>query len=139
MTRALAISGATFSKAFAMYSYESPWISVTPYALIVQPAGYGVMISQLIMVAVKRSIEACDLGQRGEFGQKRTDRRQVVGLMKWRKRREPLQTCNHTMVNQYGAIIVGTTMDDPMPDSEWTELKFVPQPCACDQQGSRNI
>ena len=29
--------------------------SVTPYALIMQPAGYGVMIGQLVMVASKAS------------------------------------------------------------------------------------
>ena len=36
---------------------------ITPYTFIVQPSGYGVMIRQLVMVAVKRRVEASDLRQ----------------------------------------------------------------------------
>ena len=43
------------------------------------------------------------------------------------------------MVDQYGPIVIGTAVDDPMPDSEWTELEFVAQPSGRDQQCSRNV
>ena len=76
--------------------------SVTPDALLVQPAGYGVVVRDLVVVAVKGRVEAGDLRQRGKIGEQRADRRQIVGLMQRRKRREPLQTRDHTMVDQHG-------------------------------------
>ena len=113
--------------------------SVTPDTLIVEPAGYGVVIRHFVMVAVKRSVEAGDLRQRGEIGKKRTDRRQIVGLMKRRKRREALQTRNHAMVDQHGPVVIGTAMDDPMADGERAQLKFIPQPGACEHHRGRNV
>jgi hypothetical protein len=62
-----------------------------------------------------------------------------MGLMKWRKRRETLQTRDHTMVDQDGSAVVGTAMDDPVPDSEGPYLKFLAQPGAGNQQCSRGI
>lgn len=59
--------------------------------------------------------------------------------MKWRKRGEALQARDHAMVDHDGSIVIGTAMDDPMPDSEWAELKFVSQPCARDHHCRRNI
>lgn len=112
---------------------------ITPYALVVEPAGYGVMIRHFVMIAMKCSVEACDLRQRRKFGKKRTDRRQIVGLMKRRKRRKPLQTRNYAVVNHHGSVVIRTAMDDPMSDSEWAELKFISQPCACDQHCSWNV
>jgi len=91
------------------------------------------------VVAVERSVETGDLRQRWEISKKRTDRRQIVGLMKRRKRRKALQTRNHAVVDHDGSIVIGTAMDDPMSDSEWAELKFISQPCACDQHRSRNV
>ena len=38
--------------------------------------------------------------------------------MQRRKCRQPLQTRDHAMIDQYGAIVVGTAMDDPMADGE---------------------
>ena len=100
--------------------------SVAPDPLFVQPAGNGVVVSDFIVVAVKCGVEAGDLRQSREIGEQRADRRQVVRLMQRRKRREPLQTRDHTMVDQHGTIIVGTAMDDAMADGERTQLKLVP-------------
>ena len=100
--------------------------SVTADALLMQPARYGVVVRDLVVVAVKGRVEAGDLGQSGKFGKQDSDRRQIVGLMQRRKCREPLQTRDHAMVDQHRAIVVGTAMDDPMADGERAQLKFVP-------------
>ena len=113
--------------------------SVTPDPLIVQPAGYGVVVRDFVVVAVKGRVEAGDLRQSGKIGEQRADRRQIVGLMQRRKRREPLQTRDHAMVDQHGPIIIGTAMHDPMADGERAQLKFIPQPGAREHQGGRDI
>ena|ERR1700686_3166771 len=100
--------------------------SVTPDPLIVKLARNGVVVSDLVVVAMKGGVEAGDLRQSREIGEQRTNRRQVVGLMQRRERGKPLQTCDHTMVDHHGTIVIGTTMDDPMADGEWTQSKFVP-------------
>jgi hypothetical protein len=92
-----------------------------------------------VVVAVKRRVEAGYLRQSGKIDEQRADRRQVVRLMQRRKRREPFQTRDHTMVDQCGTIVIGTAMDDPMADGERTQLNFVPQPGTCDHQGGRDI
>ena len=45
--------------------------SVTANSLVVQPAGYGVVIRDLVVVAVKGRIEAGDLRQSGKIGEQR--------------------------------------------------------------------
>ena len=62
-----------------------------------------------------------------------------MGLVQRRERREPLQTRNHTMVDQNGTIVIGAAVDDPMADGERAQLKFVPQPGACEHQGGGDI
>ena len=118
ITRPLAISGATCGKRLCDIFIGKTVKSVTPDSLVVQLAGYGVVVRDLVVVAVKRRVEAGDLRQSRKIGKQRPDRRQIVGLMQRRKRREPLQTRDHAMVDQHGAIIVGTAMDDPMADGE---------------------
>ena len=113
--------------------------SVAADSLLVQPAGYGVVVRDLVVVAVKGRVEAGDLGQRGKFGKQGADRRQIVRLMQRRKCRETLQTRDHAMVDQHGAIVIGTAMHDPMADGERAQLKFVPQPGAREHQCRRNI
>jgi hypothetical protein len=49
--------------------------SVTSYPLFVESAGYSVVIRQVIVVTVKGRVEACDLRQSREIGEKGTDRR----------------------------------------------------------------
>ena len=84
------------------------------FALLMQPAGYGVVVRDLVVIAVKGRVEAGDLGQSRKFGKQGSDRRQIVGLMQRCKCRQPLETRDHTVVDQYGAVVVGTAMDDPM-------------------------
>ena len=55
--------------------------SVAPDPLLMQPAGYGVVIRDLVVVAVKGRVEAGDLRQSRKFGEQGSDRRQIVGLM----------------------------------------------------------
>src|ERR1700722_19232338 len=59
--------------------------------------------------------------------------------MQWRERREPLQMRDHTMIDQYGTIVIGTAVDDPMADREWAQLQFIPQPRIREHHGGRNI
>ena len=139
MTRPLAISGATSGKRLRDVFIGKTVKSVAPDPLLVQPAGYGVVVRDLVVVAMKGGVEAGDLRQRGKIGEQRADRRQIVGLMQRRKRREPLQTRDHAMVDQHGTIVIGTAMDDPMADGERTQLKFVPQPGAREHQGGRDV
>ena len=42
--------------------------SVAPDSLVVQPAGYGVVVRDLVVAAVKGRVEAGDLRQRGKIG-----------------------------------------------------------------------
>ena len=92
--------------------------SVTANSLLVQPAGYGVVVRDLVVAAVKGRVKAGDLRQSRKFGKQGSDRRQIVGLMQRCKCRQPLKTRDHAMIDQYGAIVVGTTMDDAMADGE---------------------
>ena len=93
---------------------------VAPDSLIVQPAGYGVVIRDLVVVAVKGRVEAGDLGQRGKVGKQGANGRQIVRLMQRRKRRETLQTRYHAMVDQHGPVVIRTTVHDPVADCERT-------------------
>ncbi len=100
--------------------------SVTTDALLVQPAGYGVVVRDLVVVTVKGRVEAGDLGQSRKIGKQGSDRRQIVGLMQRCKCRQPLETRDHTVVDQYGAVIIRTTVNDPMADGERVQLMLVP-------------
>ena len=100
--------------------------SVAADSLVVQPARYGVVVRDLVVVAVKGRVEAGDLRQRGKIGEQGADRRQIVGLMQRRECREPLQTRDHAMVDQHGPIIIRTAVHDPMADGERAQLKFIP-------------
>ena len=100
--------------------------SVAADSLGMQPARYGVMVCNCVVVAVKGGVEAGDLRQSGKFGEQRPDRRQIVRLMQRCQRREPLQARDHAMVDQYGPIIIRTAVNDPMADGERAQLKFVP-------------
>ena len=62
-----------------------------------------------------------------------------MGLVQRRKRRKPLQTRDHAMVDQHGAIIIRTAVHDPMADGERAHLKFIPQPAARLHQCRRNV
>ena len=126
MTRPLAISGADILQAPCDVFIGKTVKSVASDPLVVQPAGNGVVVRNFVMVAVKGRVEAGDLRQSGEIDQQRANWRQIVGLMQRRKRREPLQMRNHAMINQYGTIVIGTAMDDPMADRARAQLKFVP-------------
>ena len=92
--------------------------SVTANSLLVQPARYGVVVRDRVVAAVKGRVEAGDLRQSRKFGEQGSDRRQIVGLMQRRKCRQPLKARDHAMIDQYGAIVVGTAMDDAMADGE---------------------
>ena len=94
--------------------------SVAPDPFIVQPTGYGVVVRDLVMVAVKGRIEAGDLRQCGKIGKQGADRRQIMRLMQRRQRREALQTRDYAMVDQHGPIIIRTAMHDPMADGKRT-------------------
>src|SRR5258708_33571674 len=76
-----------------------PVKSIPPDTLIVQSAGYGVVVRDRVVIAVKGRVEAGDLGQSGKIAEQGADRRQIVGLMQRRERRETLQTRNHAMVD----------------------------------------
>ena len=93
---------------------------ITPDPFIVQPAGYGVVVRDLVMVAVKGRVEAGDLRQRRKSGKQSADRRQIVGLMQRRERREALQTRDHAVVDQHGPVVIRTAMHDPVADGERT-------------------
>jgi hypothetical protein len=113
--------------------------AVTPNPLLVETAGYRVVIGQIAVVAMKGGIEAGDLRQSRKVSEKGTDRGQIMRLMKWSKRCEPLQSRDHAMIDQYGSVIVRPTVDNPVPDSQRPELKFIPEPRAGDQQCGRHI
>jgi hypothetical protein len=113
--------------------------SVAADSLFMQPAGYGVVIRDLVMVSVKGRVEASDLGQSRKFDEQGSDRRQIVRLMQRCKCRETLQPGDYPMVDQHGAIIVGTAMNDAMAHRERAHVMFVPQPGAGKHQGRRNI
>ena len=52
--------------------------SVTANSLLVQPAGYGVVVRDLVVVAVKGRVEAGDLRQSGKFG-----KQERIGARLW--------------------------------------------------------
>jgi len=62
----------------------------------------------------------------GKLGKQGSDRRQIVGLMQRCKCRQPLETRDHTVVDHYGAVIIRTTVNDPMADGERVQLMLRP-------------
>ena len=53
--------------------------SVTPDPLIVKLARNGVVVSDLVVVAMKGGVEAGDLRQSREIGEQRTNRNNLAG------------------------------------------------------------
>ena len=80
--------------------------TIAPDPLLVKVTGDGVVVRDLVVVAMKGGIEAGDLRKRGKIGEQRADRRQIVGLMQRCKSREPLQVRNRAMVDQHRTIVI---------------------------------
>ena len=92
--------------------------SITPDPFIVQAEGYGVVVRDLVVIAVKGRVEAGDLRQCGKSGKQSADWRQIMRLMQGRERSEMLQTRDHAMIDQHGPVVIGTAMHDAMADGQ---------------------
>ena len=101
-------------------------------------ARHGIMVRQRTMSAMKRSVEAGDLGQSRAVDEKRADGRQVVRLVQWRERDVSLQTAQHFLVDKNGAAVVWAAMDNAMAHRDEIDAKFIAQPgaAACKAAGT---
>lgn len=113
--------------------------SITPHAFSMKPMWDRIAIRHHVMRAVKRGVETGYLRKGRKVGQKRADRCQVMRLMKWGQRDEPLQLGHDAVVDQHRPIIARTAMDDAMADSNRADAKLVPQPIARDTHRGRNV
>ena len=124
ITRPFATSGAICGKVFDVFVRETVK-SVTPHAFGVKLMRDRIVVSDRVMGAVKRGVEAGHLWKVRKIGQKRADRRQVMRLMKRSQRNEPLQSGHDAMVDQHRPVIVRTAMNDAMTDSHRVDAKFI--------------
>ena len=84
------------------------------------------MVGEVVVIAVKRGVEAGDLRKAGEIRQQRSNRRQIVRLMQWCERRITLEPAHHIVVDQNRAVIVGAAMYHAVADRERDDLTLVP-------------
>ena len=105
--------------------------AIATHAILMELARDRVKIGKIIMMAVKCGVEAGDLRKRREAGKNRTDRRQIVRLMQRRECRIVLKPSNDAVIDQRRLILIRPAMDHPVPDRQWCDPLFVPQPIGC--------
>src|SRR5882762_5566386 len=113
--------------------------SVTAYAFVVKLMLDCIVVCDRVMRTVKRGVEAGHLRKGWKIGQKRTDRCQVMRLMKRGQRNEQLKPRYDAGVDQHRSVVVWTAMNDMMTDSHRADAKLVAQPFACDTHRGRNV
>ena len=113
--------------------------SVAPHAFRVEALGNRVMVGQRIMGAMKRGIEARDLGNPGHAVKKRADRRKVVRLMQRRERRVAFEPRKNLFVDQDRLIVFRSAMDHAMADGGRLKLLRFAQPRTRSLQRRRNV
>lgn len=84
------------------------------------------------MRAVERSIKTSHLWEFWKIGEKRPDRSQIMRLMKWGKRHEPLQSGYDTVVDQHWLAEIRSTVNNAVTDCDRANADFIAQPSADD-------
>ena len=69
---------------------------------------------------MKTRIEASDLRHFRQSFEDRLDRREIVGLMKWRQWNELIEFSQHAGVEDRWTTEASTAMDHPMADAQHT-------------------
>ncbi len=113
--------------------------AVAPDAFGIETLRDRVMIGQRAMAAMKGGVEAGDLRQIRETGQDRTDRRQIVRLMKRRQRNVAFQSRQYVLIDPDRPVVVRAAMHDAMPDRNRIDLQLSAQPGACCRERGRDI
>ena len=104
--------------------------AVSAHALGVEMVRQRVVVGNRAMAAMKRRVEACDLGQVRKAGENRSDRRQVAGLVQRGQRSVPFQVRKHAGIDHDRPVICRTAVHDPMTDSDWIDVVLLAQPVA---------
>ena len=102
--------------------------AVATHALCVEPLRNRIVVGDRAVAAVKGGVEAGDLGQPWKTGEKRTNRRKIVRLVKRRQRHIALELREHLVVDEHGPVVVRAAVHDPMSDRVGFELLRVAQP-----------
>src|ERR1043165_384901 len=105
--------------------------SVAAHAFGIKPLRDRIMVSDRMMAAVKRGIEACDLGNSGHAVKQDTNWGQVVWLMERCKRRIPLKSRKNALINEYRSIVFRPAMHHAVANGGRLDLLRFAQPRAC--------
>ena len=97
------------------------------------------MVRNRAVAAVERGVEAGDLGKTGHASENRTNRREVVGLVKRRQRHIAFEIGQHLAVDQDGPVVIRAAMRDPMPDRDGLKVLRVTQPGSGRHERGPNI
>src|SRR5579863_4746591 len=73
------------------------------------------------------------------MGEKRSNRREVVGLMQRRKDTVSFQARQHFPIDDNGAVIFRAAVNDAMADGNQFDRLSYPQPVSRDRNSSRNV
>ena len=101
---------------------RQPVKSIASHTLGIQRQWNREMIGQCAVAAMKRRIETGDLRKVREAGQDRSDRRQIVGLVKRRQRNVAFQSRQHVLIDPNRPVVVRAAVYDAMPDRNRIDL-----------------
>ena len=112
---------------------------ISPYTLGVKSVWYCIVVNNRVVSTVKGHIEAGDLWKLRKPCMKRMDGREVVWLVKGRRRNIAFEIGKDLVVDQNRLIVGWSAMHDSMSHSNRLEVSDFTQPIFRYCEGRRNI